>query len=472
MAVLTPHLNRQNAPPLYYQLYRFIVGEIRTGNLAEGEKMPSKRALSDHLKISQNTVDTAYQMLVTEGYLRAVPKSGFYVCRVDPPSFSPSPSPPSQPEASPPAYEFDFSTNTTAPDAFPYVTWARITKDIMYHQRELLEHGHGQGDLCLRESIAKYLHEFRGVSCTPAQLVVGAGMEYLLTLICQLLGDTAIFAMENPGYPKAFQTIQNCGRQVTFLDVEEHGISLSQLRNSSANAAYITPSHQFPTGVVMPIGRRSELLQWCEQSPGRFVIEDDYDSEFKFSGRPIPALQGLLPSGRVLYIGTFSRSIAPSVRIAYLVLPPCLLPRYQELFGNYSSTVSRFEQHTLHRFLSGGHLERHLNRMKNSYRKSREALLSAWKNTPLAPHVQVLGANAGLHCLLQVRGLGSERSLIQSAEKNGVLLKGLSDYCFAPPAPLWQTPTLLFGYARLSPEQIQAAVSRLSEAWTPGTSGP
>ncbi len=468
MATLTPHLDRQSTAPLYYQLYGFIVREIRQGRLAEGEKMPSKRALSDHLKISQNTIDTAYQMLVTEGYLRAVPKSGFYVCRVEPPSFSAPAPPPPQPEPSPmPCFAFDFSTNTTAPDAFPYVTWARITKEIMYHQRELLLQGHGQGDLCLRESIAKYLHEFRGVSCSPAQLVVGAGMEYLLTLICQLLGDKAVFAMENPGYPKACQTIRNCGRDVCFVDVEEYGVSLSQLRQGNANVAYITPSHQFPTGVVMPIGRRSELLQWSEQSPDRFVIEDDYDSEFKFSARPVPALQGLLPSGRVLYIGTFSRSIAPSVRIAYLVLPPCLLPRYQALFGNYSSTVSRFEQHTLHRFLSGGHLERHLNRMKNSYRKSREALLAAWKNSPLAPCVRMLGTNAGLHGLLQTHGLGEEAELIAKANAAGVLLKGLSEYCFAPPAPLWQSPTLLFGYARLSPEQIQTAVQRLAKAWEP-----
>lgn len=466
MAILTPNLNRHERTPLYYQLYQFIVGEIRAGSLREGEKMPSKRALSDHLKISQNTVDTAYQMLVTEGYLRAAAKSGFYVCRVEAPLFhTPSDIPPAEPEPAPPQYEFDFSTNTMAPDAFPYATWAKITKEIMYHQRELLQQGHGQGDLCLRESIAKYLHEFRGVRCSPAQLVVGAGMEYLLTLICQLLGPKAIFAIENPGYPKTCQTIRNCGREVCFLDVEEHGMSLEQLRNSRANVAYLTPSHQFPTGVVMPVGPRTGLLQWAGQSPDRYLIEDDYDSEFKFSARPVPAMQGLLPGGRVLYIGTFSRSIAPSVRIAYMVLPHSLLGRYQELFRHYSSTVSRFEQHTLHRFLSGGHLERHLNRMKNSYRKSREALLSAWKNSPLAPHIQILGANAGLHCLLQVRGLGSEAHLLGRAREAGVLLKGLSSYCFAPPAKPWQSPTLLFGYARLSCEQIQEAVNRLSEVW-------
>lgn len=466
MAILTVTLHRDSPTPIYYQLYQFIVEEIRAGNFAEGEKMPSKRALSDHLKISQNTIDTAYQMLVTEGYLRAVPKSGFYVCRVETPPFaSPSPLPP-EPEPAPEPCAFDFSTNTMPPDAFPYVTWAKITKDIMYHQRELLQQGHGQGDLCLRESIAKYLHEYRGVSCSPAQLVVGAGMEYLLTLLCQLLGETAVFAMENPGYPKACQTIRNCGRSVCFLDVEEDGISLPQLRSSPANVVYITPSHQFPTGVVMPIGRRTELLQWANQSADRYVIEDDYDSEFKFSARPIPALQGLLPNGRVLYIGTFSRSIAPSVRIAYMVLPHSLLPEYQQRFGNYSSTVSRFEQHTLHRFLRDGHLERHLNRMKNSYRKRREALLAAWKSSPLAPQTRILGANAGLHCLLQTHGLGSEESLIAAAKTAGVRLKGLSSYCFVPPAAPWQFPTLLFGYARLSPEQITQAVQRLAEVWS------
>lgn len=466
MAILTPNLDRHGSTPLYYQLYQFVVGEIRAGRLCEGEKMPSKRALSDHLKISQNTVDTAYQMLVTEGYLRAAARSGFYVCRVETPFFqSPAAPLPAQPEPSAPRYEFDFSTNTMAPDAFPYATWAKITKEVMYHQRELLQQGRGQGDLCLRESIAKYLHESRGVSCSPAQLVVGAGMEYLLTLICQLLGDRAVFAVENPGYPKICQTIRNCGRELCFLDVEEQGISLEQLRKSPANVAYVTPSHQFPTGVVMPIGARMDLLHWVEQSPDRYLIEDDYDSEFKFSARPIPALQGLLPAGRVLYIGTFSRSIAPSVRIAYLVLPHSLLERYHQLFGSYSSTVSRFEQHTLNRFLCDGHLERHLNRMKNSYRKSRESLMSAWKNSPLAPHIQIFGANAGLHCLLRVRGLGSEERLLSAAKQEGILLRGLSSYCFAPTAKAWQGPTLLFGYARLSCEQIQEAIARLSKVW-------
>ena len=469
MGSLTITFRRDGKTPLYYQLYQFIVEEIRSGHYREGEKMPSKRALSDHLKISQNTIDTAYQMLVTEGYLRAVAKSGFYVCRVEAPLFQPKPVETISEQAVPrEEYDFDFSTNTVDADAFPYATWAKITKEIMYHQQELLRHGHGQGDLCLRESIAKYLHEYRGVVWSPAQLVVGAGMEYLLTLVCQLLGSDAIFAMENPGYPKAYQTICNSGKALCFLDVDQQGMNLEQLNDSPANVAYITPSHQFPTGVVMPIGRRAELLQWAAQHPGRYVIEDDYDSEFKFSGRPIPALQGLAPTDRVIYIGTFSRSIAPSIRIAYMVLPHCLLEPYQERFGKYSSTVSRFEQHTLHRFLRDGHLERHLNRQKNSYRKRREAFLTEWKNSPLAPHIQILGANAGLHCLLRVDNGYTEKELIAAAKEARVKVQGLSGYYLAPSRISRQAPTLLMGYAQLSPEQIREAVGHLNRVWENG----
>ena len=290
-------------------------------------------------------------------------------------------------------------------------------------------------------------------------------MEYLLTLVCQLLGSDAVFAMENPGYPKAYQTIRNSGKALCFLDVDQQGMNLEQLNDSPANVAYITPSHQFPTGVVMPIGRRAELLQWAAQHPGRYVIEDDYDSEFKFSGRPIPALQGLAPTDRVIYIGTFSRSIAPSIRIAYMVLPHCLLEPYQERFGKYSSTVSRFEQHTLHRFLRDGHLERHLNRQKNSYRKRREAFLTEWKNSPLAPHIQILGANAGLHCLLRVDNGYTEKELIAAAKEARVKVQGLSGYYLAPSRLSRQAPTLLMGYAQLSPEQIREAVGHLNRVW-------
>lgn len=212
------------------------------------------------------------------------------------------------------------------------------------------------------------------------------------------------------------------------IDVTETGIDIAALGQSKADIVYVTPSHQFPTGVVMPIGKRLELLRWADEKPNRFVIEDDYDSELKFTGKPIPSLQGIDTAGKVAYIGTFSRSIAPSVRIAYLVLPPALLQRYQTLCSHYSPTVSRFEQHTLFQFMKGGHFERNINRNRNTYRKRRDAFVSALKASPIANQITIMGANAGLHFLLQVQNGMSEAELIASAKANGICLQGISPY--------------------------------------------
>ena len=244
---------------------------------------------------------------------------------------------------------------------FPFKTWARIQRETVTAHPELLNHGSRQGDASLRAAIAKYLHAYRGVVCAPEQIVVGAGIEYLVGLLARLF-CASTFAVENPGYPRTAQVLRNNGVRTVFVPVDGDGMTLDALQAGGAQLAYVTPSHQFPTGATMPIARRTELLRWAGAAPGRYVVEDDYDSEFRYDTRPIPSLQGLDQAGRVIYVSTFSKSMAPSMRIGYMVLPVPVLEMYRAEYGVYSSTVSRFEQQTLCRFMEEGHFARHLNR--------------------------------------------------------------------------------------------------------------
>ncbi len=453
--------------PLYYRLYLSMIKDIQQGIYKENEKLPSKRAFADHLGVSQNTIDTAYQMLVTEGYIRAVPRSGFYVNPLDA-SLTVRQEPMNDISIVETAgvqdkYQFQLSTNSVDVGTFPYATWAKLSKEIMYSQPDLIYPGHQQGDLCLRQAIADYLHKYRSVHCTAAQIIVGAGIEYLIMLLNVLFDSNSMFAMENPGYPKVYQTITNCGRTVEPIDVTDTGIDIASLARSKADIVYVTPSHQFPTGVVMPIGKRLELLRWAYEKTNRYIIEDDYDSELKFTGKPIPSLQGIDNTGKVAYVGTFSRSIAPSVRIAYLVLPPTLLQKYQTLCSYYSPTVSRFEQHTLFQFIKGGHFERNINRNRNTYRKRRDAFVSALKSSPFANQITIMGANAGLHFLLYVQNGMSEPELIASAKAHGICLQGISPYYLKNSKPA--ESTVLLGFAHHTPEELQQAARLLASIW-------
>ncbi|MEG0803942.1 MAG: PLP-dependent aminotransferase family protein, partial [Pygmaiobacter sp.] len=341
-------LNTKTNRPLYCQIYDALSGEIAAGHIRAGEKLPARRSAAQALGISRNTVESAYAMLEDEGYIETRSRSGHYVRDISPLAPTPEPLHAKDDPAKEPELRYVFSTRSMDAALFPAKTWARIEKEVLYTQPQLLNHGHPQGDLVLREAIAEYLAACRSVRCAPQQIVVGAGMEYLLGLLAQLLRG-GIVATEDPGYEKTAVILHNNGVATVPVAVDEGGMQVSALRCAGATIAYVTPSHQFPSGVSMPIGRRSELLGWVAEDPLRYIIEDDYDSEFRFDGRPIPSLQGL-GGGQVIYLGTFTKSIAPSIRIAYMVLPRTLLVRYHEMFGSYSSTVSRFEQHTLAQF--------------------------------------------------------------------------------------------------------------------------
>ena len=451
--------------PLYQQLYAALAAKIRSGALRPGDKLPGKRSLAGQLAVAINTVDTAYQMLVAEGYLEARPKSGFYVLEYTDLLISEEEPPLSRCEpAAPEKPLFDLSTGSVDTALFPFRTWGRIQKEVLYANPELLSHGHRQGDEDLRQAIAEYLHAYRGVVCEPEQLVVGAGVEYLLGLLAQLLrGSTA--AVENPGYERSRAILENNGVPCRCISIDNGGLCLAELEQSGANLCYVTPSHHFPTGVTMPAGRRSQLLHWAAQHPDRYILEDDYDAEFRFDMRPIPSLQGMAgKKGPVVYLCTFSKSLAPSIRIACMVLPPQLLARYRETFGSYANTVSRFEQQTLRRFLTEGYFTRHLARMRNTYKSRMTRLANALEEAFGCDRTEVRGRHTGLHLLLTLRDGPGEEKMILAAAEQGVRLRGLSEYYMEGSAACPEN-TVVLGYASLSDEAIENVVAALKTAW-------
>ena len=459
MENFTLKLQNEGKKPLYEQLYRHIIGEIETGRLKTGEKLPSKRAVCTHLHISQSTVETAYGMLAAEGYIRAKAKSGYYVSAalVRPVNAGGAVQETvlSERIAAP---RFDFSTGAVDTGVFPYASWAKLSREVVGGNPQLLQRGEAQGDLAFRQALAEFLREYRGVRCQADQIVVGAGLEYLLNVLVQVLPGDSIYGLEDPGYAAAWQVLRNHGREIRMIPLDGQGMREDRLRESGATVAFVTPSHQFPMGCTMPVGRRAALLSWAAESDDRFVVEDDYDSEFRYASRPIPAMQSLDDGGKVIYVGTFSRSIAPSIRVAYLVLPRRLLPVYEQRLGFAASTVSRFEQQTLAAFLQRGLYGRHLRRAANLYRKKQQMLLEELGKIDGAV---VRGAEAGLHFLLTVPGK-EENWLVERAAQAGVPVRGLSAYCRECGCP---ERTLVLGFAGLKPEDISAAARTLREAF-------
>ena len=455
--------------PLYEQLYAALADEIRRGDRAPGTPLPGRRTMAAQQGVSVNTVDTAYQMLAAEGLAEPRPRSGFYVQKTYGMlhTRTPRPAPQAVVPAAPkpvgePATLIDLSTGSVDTALFPARSWGRIQKELLYQRPELLQRGEMQGDADLRGEIAHYLSDYRGVECTPEQIVVGAGIEYLLGCVAHLFGNCTA-AIENPGYSRTRAVLGNSGLPCTLVDIDRDGLSVSALEASGASLCYLTPSHHFPTGVTMPATRRAQLLAWAAKKPGRYILEDDYDSEFRFDTRPLPCLQGMAGAdGPVVYLTTFSKSLAPGIRIACMVLPQSLLRRYRRDFAAYANTVSRFEQQTLCEFMAGGYFTRHLARMRLAYKRRMETFAAALRAA--LPGVELDGVHSGLHFLLTLPQAESEAAMVQAAAQHGVRLRGLSEYYMARPE-LCRPNTVVAGYSALKEDDIPAVAAALAGAW-------
>ena len=420
--MLTYELKKSPGVPLYEALYRCIRRDILSGNLKPGDKLPSKRALADNLEVSKITVETAYNQLLSEGYIRSQEKVGYFVEAVQRPA-AVSVAHPSQ--SNPDAVPVKLDLTGGGTESFPFSVWSRLQREVMLDYGEkLLLPLPNQGILELRQAISAHLAAFRGMEINPDNILIGAGTDFLYNLLIQLLGRDKIYAVEEPGYGKIRKIYAAGGVQCVSAPMDSRGVCPDKL--GKAQVLHISPSHHYPTGLVTPVSRRQELLTWAKTGE-KWIIEDDYDSEFRFDAHPMPALYSMDPN-RVIYMNSFSKSLAPSIRISYMVLPTSLMAQFRQKLGFYSCTVPSFEQYTLARFLSRGHFEKHINRMRKFYKNRRNRVVSLLENCPLSGKLTILEQDAGLHFLVKVDTGLSDQALTEMLEARGIRVKSLSSY--------------------------------------------
>ena len=460
MDLLIP-LNKEAKVPLYEQLYEGIKQAILTQQITKNTKLPSKRQLAEFLNISQTTVELAYSQLLAEGYIMSEPRIGFFVEDIlELPYIERQNHIDALPILPKKQIAFNFSPSIVDEESFPFSTWRKYAKLVIDEPyKHLLQTGHQQGEEDLRKEIAHYLFQSRGIQCTPEQIVIGSGTEHLLPMILNLFEAPSKLAVEDPGYSAL--PIDQSNEAIIPIEIDEDGLIVEQLEKTNANIVYVTPSHQFPTGAVLSAVRRMHLLNWANGAHNRYVIEDDYDSEFRYVGKPIAALQSIDHNDKVIYLSTFTKSLMPSLRVAYFVLPKTLLATYRERLSYYTSTVPRFEQHILALFMKNGDFSKHLNKMRKIYRKKHDKIIQTFRQH--YPQVEITGAEAGMHFLIHLNTKSSEKQLLAQAEEAGILIRAVSSYMHSPSQV--NTTSFLVGFGGLELEKIEDAVHALMAAF-------
>ena len=433
-------MSQRGSESLYEYLYQRIREDILSGAIAANEHLPSKRAFADHLGVSIITVENAYDQLVAEGYVYARPRRGFYASELPGVADTPHPAGECVDRDAPaaPTASSTLQTGAAVPAPLSQTAldaahmWQRTLRATMASESEaeLFAPAPAQGTERLRCAIASHLRGTRGLDVNPANIVVGAGAQLLDTMLVQLLGRNLAYAVEDPGYLRLTRIYQACGCQVRHIPLDAEGPVLTELYDRSVDVLHLMPSHQFPTGHVTSIARRYALLAWAAAAPGRYLIEDDYDCEFRLAGKPIPPLAAIDAGGRVIYTNTFSKSLSSALRLAYMVLPDELMERFHAELGFYSSTVSSVDQTALARLLESGEYERHVARVRKRARDVRDALRDALGEIHVGGRLTMEEADAGLHCVLSVESALAEEELAARASANGIPARPLSEFAW------------------------------------------
>jgi len=451
--------------PKYIKLYNCLKADIMNGVLTAEYKLPSKRAFANELSVSVITVENAYEQLVAEGYIFSRPRKGFYVSKiynlknvgikklkVESTRFERVKNEPNEKNKNISAGVIgkgeyiekgdkeinvfaDFTFSSMPMDSFPFSEWTKSNKSVLRdegYKEILLKKSPSKGLVVLRNAISNYLYEFRGIDADPENIVIGAGTEYLYGLIISLIGDDLLYSMENPGYEKLEKIYLSRAVNFERLRIDDFGIRVEDLEDKKINVAHVSPSHHFPSGITMPISRRMELLSWAKKGRGKYIIEDDYDSDFRLAGVPVPTLYGMANSAgnvnNIIYLNTFAKSLSSTIRIAYMVLPDMLSRRYEKRLNFYSCTVSNFEQCILANFINEGYYEKHVNRMKTFYRKKRDRLIKIIRTSRLGNVSKITQENAGLHFILELETNIPDKRICKELLKKGVKLLPLSYY--------------------------------------------
>ncbi len=418
--------------PLYLFIYNCLKQDIISGKLKAGEKLPSKRAFAGNNGISTITIQNAYDQLVSEGYIYTQPRRGYFVSEIDKiqtPVLDAAVSYEIHVPEKPVDCMYDLSDNSMDPVNFPFSVWAKVSRGVMSKRKEeLMTISPSGGVRALREAIANYLKSFRSMLVDPDQIIIGAGTEYLYGIITELLEKQKIYAIENPGYKKLVNIYKQRDVECRFVSLDENGVTVDELNRVKADVAHICPTHHFPTGITMPASRRYEILAWSSENDNRYILEDDYDSEFRAGGRPLPTLFSIDGCEKVIYINTFSKSLSPTIRVSYMVLPVHLANRYYENLSFYACTVSNFVQYTLAEFIRQGYFEKHINRMRLFYMRKRKDIIERLKSSTIGENCTIIENDAGLHFLLKVDTKRNMKSLKELLLNNGIKVHSLDEY--------------------------------------------
>lgn len=420
---------------LYEHAYRCIKKDIISGKIAPGEKLPSKRAFARNNGVSTITIQNAYDQLVSEGYVCAIERKGYFVSEMCGISAVQKESKISYAIRVPEVrrYACDLSGDDMDPDHFPFSNWARVLRKVISLRKDdLMTISPTTGVYELRRAIATHLASFRGMLVDPDQIVVGAGSEYLYGLLIQLLGKDKIYAIEDPGYEKLVHIYDQYGVQPVYADIGSEGSSIDGLNATGAEIVHICPDHHFQTGATMSAERRYAMLVWANESDDRYVIEDDYDSEFRYKGRPLPTLFSIDKSEKVIYMNTFSKTLTPTIRVSYMIVPVHLVARIHERLSFLSCTVSNFEQYTLAEFIERGFLEKHIDRMRLFYMRQRSDVLDVIKKSRLSEKCEIIDNNSGLHFIIKLDTDISDKVLGEMLREKDVSIRALSDHHLAP----------------------------------------
>ena len=463
--MLTYNLENENNLPKYIYLYQLIRDDIVNGKLKEGERLPSKRSLATHLNVGNITVANAYDQLAAEGYIYTKERKGYFVQK-DIGRLGSVPArdeiPHSEEEKE---HEFfaDLNANRINLNLFPRSVWNQLMRQTLDQKNETLYRTIPYNGLpALREAIAEYLRSHRGMQVNPSQIIIGAGTEYLYGRLAQMFGRACTFGFEDPGYKTLASLVTSYGSPSTFVPTDDKGLMIDALEESGADVVHVSPANHFPTGTIMPVARRSELLEWAYKVKKRYIIEDDYDSEFHYKGTYISTLYTADNQEKVIYMNTFSKTMVPALRISYMVLPMKLLQRYKDTLSFYSCSVSSFEQHTLAKFISEGYFERHINRLKTYYSNLRKNLLEAIKTSKLSSISQVVEHGSGTHLLLYVHTAISEEEIIAAKDKLDIQFQMYSYYSIRKPTSS-DPRILVINYAGINTDKLPDMISRLEK---------